>query len=62
VIARYRVLAERLRAELGALEQVVNRAEGAIDRAIQHVNVLDFVAFLEPLATVDEEPDDRDAV
>jgi len=24
--------------------------------------VLDFVAFLEPLATVDEEPDDRDAV
>ena len=33
MIARYRVLAERLRAELQALEQVVARTQGAIERA-----------------------------
>lgn len=36
MIARYRVLAERLRAELQVLEQVVGRAEGALDRTAQH--------------------------
>lgn len=35
MIARYRVLTERLRAELEKLEQVVARAEGAISRANQ---------------------------
>jgi hypothetical protein len=36
VIVRYRILAERLRAELGTLERVVGRAEGAAERAGQH--------------------------
>ena len=33
MISRYRLLAERLRAELGTLEQVVTRAENALSRA-----------------------------
>src|SRR5689334_6467710 len=36
MIARYRVLAERIRAELEPLERVVGRAEGAMERASQH--------------------------
>lgn len=35
MIARYRVLAERLRTELVELERVVEQATGAIDRAAQ---------------------------
>lgn len=35
MIARYRVLAERLRAELPALARVVDQATGAIERAAQ---------------------------
>ena len=34
MIARYRLLAERLRAELRSLEIIVERAEGAVSRAI----------------------------
>lgn len=33
MIPRYRLLAERIRAELGTLEKVVERAEGALARA-----------------------------
>lgn len=35
MIGRYRLLAERIRAELRALDKVVTRAEGALARAIQ---------------------------
>ncbi|HWQ13431.1 MAG TPA: hypothetical protein VNL77_11550 [Roseiflexaceae bacterium] len=35
MIARYRLLAERLRTELAALEHLVERAEGAVVRAAQ---------------------------
>ena len=35
MIARYRVLTERLRSELQSLERVVGRAEGALSRAVQ---------------------------
>ena len=42
MIARYRVLAERLRSELQVLEQVVDRAEGAVDRALQHPRDRDY--------------------
>jgi hypothetical protein len=35
MISRYRVLAERLRAEIQALEKVVKRAKGALVRATQ---------------------------
>jgi hypothetical protein len=35
MITRYRLLAERLRAELGVLEQLVDRAEGATQRAAE---------------------------
>jgi hypothetical protein len=35
VITRYRVLAERIRGELQTLEQVVERAEGAVAQAAQ---------------------------
>jgi hypothetical protein len=33
VISRYRLLAERIRAELQTLRQVVDRTKGALDRA-----------------------------
>lgn len=42
MIARYRVLAERIRAEIGQLEQVVARAEDALERATLHPQDRDF--------------------
>lgn len=42
MIARYRVLAERLRAEVLTLELVVAQATGAVDRAIQHPQDQDY--------------------
>lgn len=42
MIARYRVLAERLRAELQTLERVVERAEGAVERATQNPQDQDY--------------------
>lgn len=42
MIARYRVLAERIRNEIGQLEQVVARAEGALERATLHPQDQDY--------------------
>lgn len=42
MIARYRVLAERLRAELPPLAQVVQRAEGALERVQQQPHNQDY--------------------
>lgn len=44
MIARYRVLAERLRAELQILQRVVDRAEEALSRADRQVEDQDFFA------------------
>jgi len=42
VISRYHILAERLRTELRTLEQVVERAEGALSRATQQAQDRDY--------------------
>lgn len=42
MISRYRILAERLRAELRTLEQVVGRTEGALSRATQQAQDQDY--------------------
>lgn len=42
MIPRYRLLAERLRTELAALEQVVERAEGALPKAIRQPQDQDY--------------------
>jgi len=42
VIVRYRVLTERLRVEVQAIEQVVNRVEQALARADQQPQDRDF--------------------
>jgi hypothetical protein len=42
MIARYRLLAERLRVELENLERVVGWAEGALDRAIRNPQDQDY--------------------
>jgi len=42
MIARYRLLAERLRNELRSLDRVVERAEGALARAIQQPQDQDY--------------------
>jgi len=42
VIGRYHLLAERIRQELEALEQVVSRAEGALTRAARHPEDQDY--------------------
>jgi hypothetical protein len=42
MIVRYRVLAERIRSELLALDQVVGRAERAADRALEHPHDREF--------------------
>ena len=42
MIPRYRLLGERLRAELQTLERVVERAEGALSRARQQVQDQDY--------------------
>lgn len=42
MISRYHILAERLRTELRTLEQVVERAEGALSRATQQAQDRDY--------------------
>ncbi len=42
MITRYRLLAERLRAELELLDQVVTRADGAVSRATQEARDRDY--------------------
>ncbi len=46
MIARYRFLAERLRAELQPLEKVVARAEGAMTRAQQSPQDQDYFIWV----------------
>lgn len=42
MMPRYRLLAERLRTELETLEQVVERAEGALSRAVREPQDQDY--------------------